>query len=87
MLEKKDCVFRDVVAGQVLVKEPSLVRVTVPHTPKTLAKFLGQIRQEVRRLEEEKQDEFFALHNARKELCTKNRGINIFYTESTLIIN
>ena len=63
-----------------MVKEPALVRVTVPHTPKTLAKFLGQIRQEVRRLEEEKQDEFFALHNARKELCTKNRGINNRYT-------
>ena len=68
-------VSRDVVAGDVLVKEPALVQVTVPHTPKTLAKFLGQIRQEVRRLEEEKQEEFFALHNARKELCTKNRGI------------
>ena len=68
-------VCRDVVAGDVLVKEPALVQVTVPHTPKTLAKFLGQIRQEVKRLEEEKQEEFFALHNARKELCTKNRGI------------
>ena len=62
-------------AGEVLVKEPPLVKVTVPHTPKTLAKFLGQIRQEVRRLEEDRQEEFFALHNARKELCTKNRGI------------
>ena len=68
--------YRNVVAGEVLVKEQPLVKVTVPHTPKTLAKFLGQIRQEVRRLEEEKQDEFFALHNARKELCTKNRGKN-----------
>ena len=69
--------IRDIEAGETLVKEPPLVKVTVPHTPKTLAKFLGQIRKEVRRLEEERQEEFFALHNARKELCTKNRGTQI----------
>ena len=49
-------------------------QVTVPHAPKTLAKLLGQLRQGVRGLQEEDQDAFFSLHNARPQLCTKNRG-------------
>ena len=48
---------------------------TVPHAPKTLAKLLGQLRQGVRGLQEDDQDAFFSLHNARPQLCTKNRGI------------
>ena len=64
----------DLQAGTVLVQEEPLVQVTVPHTAATLAKFLGQLRSQVRALDEDRQDEFFSLHIARPELSSKDRG-------------
>ena len=75
-------VTKDTIAGTKLLSEPALVKVTVPHTAKTLAKFIAQLRKEVRKLEEDNQEKFFLLHNARPELCTKNRGKRS-YTEIT----
>ena len=67
-------VTKDTEAGTKILSEPALVKVTVPHTAKTLAKFIAQLRKEVTKLEEDNQEKFFLLHNARPELCTKNRG-------------
>ena len=64
---------KDFQEGELLLCEDPLVLLTVPHTPKTLAKFIGQLRKEVKRLEEDEQEQFFSLHNARPELCTKAR--------------
>jgi len=65
---------RRIKAGEVVIRERPLVIVSTPHTTKTLAKFVAELRQKVRRLEEEQQDDFFSLGVARPELCTKDRG-------------
>ena len=64
----------DLKAGTVVVEDVALVRLTVPHTPATLAKFVAQLRSEVRTLDEDRQEEFFSLHIARPELSSKDRG-------------
>ena len=80
---------QDLKAGTLLVEEKSLVKVTVPHTPATLAKFVAQLRREVGALEEEEQEEFFSLHIARPELASKDRSelrmMAIFQTNSLAI--
>ena len=55
-------------------RELPLVKVTVPHAPKTLAKFIYQLRSEVRNLNEDDKEIFFSMYNARPDLCTKSRG-------------
>ena len=77
--------------------------VATPHTPKTLAKFVAELRQQVakiggssfldaneqvRKLEEEKQEDFFNLSVARPELCsarTEATMMAIFHSNSTPI--
>lgn len=68
------------------MKEKPLVLVTTPHTPKTLAKFVSELRRKVRAMDEEDQDKFFSLGVAREELCTPDRGdtrmMGLFLTNS-----
>ena len=68
-------------------RDRPLLTVTTPHTAKTLAKFVAELRQkvrarteqwhvlgQVRALDEKKQEEFFSLSVGRPELCTRDRG-------------
>ena len=64
----------DLPAGSLLLTEPPLVHLTIPHRPATLAKFMAQLRSQVGGLEEDKRDQFFSLHIARPDLVTKDRG-------------
>lgn len=65
---------RQVLPGEVIIRERPLLTVTTPHTAKTLAKFVAELRQKVRALDEKKQEEFFSLSVGRPELCTRDRG-------------
>jgi len=80
---------RKVPFGELILSETHLVKVTVPHSPKTLAKFLSQIRSGVKQLDEDDQELFFSLHNARRKLCTKNRDdlmmMSIFQCNSVML--
>ena len=66
--------LREISAGEVVIKEKPLVLLTTPHTPKTLAKHVAELRLKVKSLNEDRQEEFFSLSIARPELCTKDRG-------------
>ena len=61
-------------AGSLVLSEPPLVQLTIPHSAATLAKFLAQLRGRVAALGEDRQDQFFSLHIARPDLVTKDRG-------------
>ena len=77
---------KEIQEGQLLIHENPLVMLTVPHSPKTLAKFVGQLRNEVKHLEEDDQEIFFSLHNARPDLCTKSRGMLTTYIDKLHIL-
>jgi len=76
-------------AGEVVLKEKPLLTLTTPHTPKTLAKYVAELRQKVRSLPEDKQEDFFQLSIARPAICTKDRTesmmMGIFQTNSITI--
>jgi len=80
---------RCLAAGELLLKEKPLLTMTTPHTPKTLAKYVAELRQKVRALPEEKVEDFFQLSIARPEICTKDRTesmmMGIFQTNSIII--
>ena len=56
------------------MKEKPLVILTTPHTPKTLAKYVAELRGKVKSLDEDRQEDFYSLGISRPELCTKDRG-------------
>jgi len=80
---------RRLAAGELVLKEKPLVTIVTPHTPKTLARYVAELRQKVRALQEEKLEEFFQLAIARPDICTKDRTesmmMGIFQTNSITI--
>ena len=66
--------LRQIAMGELVMKERPLVLVTTPHTPKTLAKYVAELRGQVHCLDEDQQDDFFSFSIARPELCTKDRS-------------
>eukprot|EP00090_Calanus_glacialis_P035188 TRINITY_DN60124_c0_g1_i1.p1 TRINITY_DN60124_c0_g1~~TRINITY_DN60124_c0_g1_i1.p1 ORF type:complete len:336 (-),score=82.17 TRINITY_DN60124_c0_g1_i1:45-1052(-) len=78
--------LREISAGEIVMKEKPLVILTTPHTPKTLAKYVAELRGKVKSLDEDRQEDFYSLGISRPELCTKDRGdlrmMGIFQTNS-----
>ena len=66
--------LREISAGEIVMKEKPLVILTTPHTPKTLAKYVAELRGKVKSLDEDRQEDFYSLGISRPELCTKDRG-------------
>lgn len=66
--------LRDISPGELVMKEKPLILLTIPHTPKTLAKYVAELRSKVKSLDEDKVEGFYSLSIARPELCTKDRG-------------
>merc|ERR1712004_235903 len=52
---------RRLAAGELVLKEKPLVTIVTPHTPKTLARYVAELRQKVRALQEENLEGFFQL--------------------------